>query len=485
MKIFAVIHARFNSQRLPGKVLRKFCGQRMLEFQITRVKKSKLIDKIIIATTKSKKDNDIVNLATKNNVNVFRGSSRDLVGRVYNSVKQDKPDIIIRVSGDNPLIDPAIIDMVIKKMLTNKYDHISTFHKPKFPYGVGCAAFNFKTLENTYKKAKKITDREHIEPYMLKNKTVKTLFLTAPTKLTCPEISVTIDTEDEFQKVERCAKKLTKEIGKNFGVSEIINYFKTCKILVVANGKLGLELVKFLKKERESIVGLVLSEKDEYNLNNEIKYYSGLSENEILSTRTLRNNKSKRWILEKCPDLVLSLWSRFIFPKELIDKIPRGIINLHNSLLPLARGGEANIWTILKKYTPGVTIHYINEKIDQGPIITQTKIQCFEHDTGKSLYLRSEKALLKIFKENWKQIKFGKVKAIEQDGKGTYHKYRSSNCLREIKLNKNYKARDLIDLLRAFSFAPFSGSYFYNKKGEKVYLEIKLKKQKNDTQKKN
>ena len=120
MKIFAVIHARFNSQRLPGKVLRKFCGKKMLEFQITRVKKSKLINKIIIATTKSKKDNDIVNLATKNNVNVFRGSSRDLVGRVYNSVKHDKPDIIIRVSGDNPLIDPAILDMVIKKMLTNK-----------------------------------------------------------------------------------------------------------------------------------------------------------------------------------------------------------------------------------------------------------------------------------------------------------------------------------------------------------------------------
>ena len=150
-------------------------------------------------------------------------------------------------------------------------------------------------------------------------------------------------------------------------------------------------------------------------------------------------------------------------------------------MLPFARGGEANIWTILKKYTPGVTIHYINEKIDQGPIITQKKIKCFEHDTGKSLFIRSEKALLKIFKENWKQIKFGKVKAKEQDGKGSYHKYRSSNYLREIKLNKNYKARDLIDLLRAFSFAPFPGSYFYNRKGEKVYLEIKLKKQKNDS----
>ena len=476
MNTVAVIHARVSSSRLKHKVIRNFCGIPMLSFQILRVKRVKSINKIIVITTNRKEDNKIVQLAIDNNVDFFRGSQNDVLDRIFFSVRKLKPKFIIRISGDNPLIDPKVINLVIKKLYTKKYDHISSFAKPSYPYGVGCAGFTFDALEKAFLKTKKKLDRENVEPFMLKSKTIKTLYLQAPKKLHYPNISVTVDTLSDFEKVQNCGKFLFEKYGMNFYTEEIINYFENCKILIVANGDVGLKCVKYLVSKKEELIGVVLSKKDEYSLNLKIKEASVLNPKDIHETDSLKSSATQKWILSRKPDIILSLWSRLIFPEEIIKKIPRGIINLHNSLLPLARGGEANIWPIIEKHDAGVTIHYINKDIDQGPILFQKIVQKFDWDTGKTLYKRLESELISLFKRNWEKIKLCNIVLKKQKGKITYHKNRESNQLRKLNLKKKYTGERIINILRALSFPPYEGAYFTNDNGEKIDIKLILKK---------
>src|SRR5690606_1414962 len=101
---------------------------------------------------------------------------------------------------------------------------------------------------------------------------------------------------------------------------------------------------------------------------------SGLSPADILSPSSLKTPEAISWIGERKPEIITSFWSRYIFPKALIDMAPRGITNLHNALLPWARGGEANIWTIIDGHPAGVTYHYVTEAIDEGPVIAQRPV---------------------------------------------------------------------------------------------------------------
>lgn len=476
MKTFAVIHARLSSSRLKHKVIKNFCGNPMISFQIQRLKKSKLVDRIIVATTNKKEDDKIVKLAIENNVNFSRGSQNDVLKRIFYSVKKNNPKFIIRISGDNPLIDPEIVDLVIKELHSGKYDHVSSFAQPSYPYGVGCAGFTFEALEEAFLKTRNRLDREDVEPYMLKTREIKTLYLKAPKKLHKPDIRVTVDTSFDFEKVEKCAEFLLRKYGISFRTKEIIEYFENCKILVVANGSVGLKCIRNLVSKNQRILGIVLSKNDEYSLNTKIKKASNLVKEDIHQTNSLSSSATKKWILSRNPDIILSLWSRLIFPKEIIKKVPRGIINLHNSLLPLARGGEANIWPIIENHDAGVSIHYINEEIDQGPIIFQKKIKKYDWDTGKTLFIRLERELVALFIKNWEKIKFCNVNLKKQEGKTTYHKRRESNKFREIFKKKKYTGERIIDILRAFSFSPYDGAYFIDKDGKKIDIKVSLKK---------
>ena len=119
--IVASIEARMTSSRLPGKVLMdSIDGISMLEFMISRVKKSKLINKIIVATTINLSDQPIVDLCKKLKISYFRGSEEDVLSRVLNAHKKFKSDIIVELTGDCPLIDPIIIDKIILTYLNNQ-----------------------------------------------------------------------------------------------------------------------------------------------------------------------------------------------------------------------------------------------------------------------------------------------------------------------------------------------------------------------------
>ena len=117
MRVVGILQARMGSSRLPGKVLINILGKPMLQLQLERLKRSSQIDKLVVATTVNNLDKPIVELCTSLKISCFRGSEEDLLDRYYQTARKHKADYIVRLTGDDPLTDPFLIDEMVKKKL--------------------------------------------------------------------------------------------------------------------------------------------------------------------------------------------------------------------------------------------------------------------------------------------------------------------------------------------------------------------------------
>jgi spore coat polysaccharide biosynthesis protein SpsF (cytidylyltransferase family) len=166
-KIILIIQARNDSKRFPKKVLAKINGKPLLWHIIERSKQIKH-DKIVVATTKRKIDNEIINVAKKCKVDYFRGSKNNVLDRFYLAAVKFEADIIIRITADCPLIDPGISNKIIKKFLEGNLDYVATDEKT-FPKGTDTECFSFDSLKRAHNEAKLKSEHEHVTPYIWKN----------------------------------------------------------------------------------------------------------------------------------------------------------------------------------------------------------------------------------------------------------------------------------------------------------------------------
>ena len=166
-----IIQARTGSTRLPGKVLMKVNGKTLLEYEIKRIKQSKKVDKIVVATSTKKNDDKIANLCKKIGVDCFRGSEKNVLDRYYQcSLKYPEYGNIIRISADCPLIDPKVIDKVVTAFEKNKkFEYVSNVLEETFPYGLAVEVFSRRALLLAAKNAKSAFDKEHVTPYIWRN----------------------------------------------------------------------------------------------------------------------------------------------------------------------------------------------------------------------------------------------------------------------------------------------------------------------------
>jgi spore coat polysaccharide biosynthesis protein SpsF len=167
--IAAIIQARMSSTRLPGKIMMETCGKTMLEHMILRVRQSKKLDEVIVATTKNKLDDVIEKWCITNKIKCFRGPENDVLKRFKLTKDYFKVDVIVRLCSDCPLIDPKIIDDVIEIFQFNDYDFVSNLFPiegRKYPDGMGVEVFSSELLEETDKLAKKPSEREHVTFFM-------------------------------------------------------------------------------------------------------------------------------------------------------------------------------------------------------------------------------------------------------------------------------------------------------------------------------
>ena len=169
--IVAIIQARMGSTRLPGKVLKEIVGKPMLWHVINRVKNAKELDDIVIATTNLKEDTQILELASEIGVKNYAGSENDVLDRYYQAAIMSKADVIVRITADCPLVDPNVIDKVVRYYLSNDFDYVSTSIKPTYPDGIDVEVFSFASLKKAWDEAKLASEREHVTPYIWKNPT--------------------------------------------------------------------------------------------------------------------------------------------------------------------------------------------------------------------------------------------------------------------------------------------------------------------------
>ncbi|MGE0634423.1 MAG: spore coat protein [Pseudobdellovibrionaceae bacterium] len=167
--IGAVIQARVSSSRLPGKVLRTILQKPMLEWQIERLKKTKSIDKICLATSTQPEDSPLEEIANRQGLEFFRGSLEDVLDRFYQAAKSLRCETIVRITGDCPLIDPKITDQVIQYFVRGGYDYASNTLNPSFPDGLDVEVVSFSALQKVWNEAKLTSEREHVTPYFYKH----------------------------------------------------------------------------------------------------------------------------------------------------------------------------------------------------------------------------------------------------------------------------------------------------------------------------
>jgi len=168
-KVVAIIQARMGSTRLPGKVMKEIVGKPMLYHVINRVKHAKELDDIVIATTNLKEDTQILDLASEMEVRSYAGSENDVLDRYYQAAIMSKVDVIVRITADCPLVDPNVIDKVVRYYRINKFDYVGTSIKPSYPDGIDVEVFSFVSLKKTWSEAKLASEREHVTPYIWKN----------------------------------------------------------------------------------------------------------------------------------------------------------------------------------------------------------------------------------------------------------------------------------------------------------------------------
>jgi spore coat polysaccharide biosynthesis protein SpsF len=168
--IGCIIQARMGSSRLPGKVMKLLDDiHPLLFYVINQLKYSKLIDKIIVATTNLQEDDVIEKFCKLHNVECFRGQENDVLDRHYHCAIEYSLSTIIRIPSDKPLIDPEIVDHGIKIFQENNFDYVSNFHPYSYPYGTEVEVFSFKTLLKIWREAKLPSEREHVIPYIFNN----------------------------------------------------------------------------------------------------------------------------------------------------------------------------------------------------------------------------------------------------------------------------------------------------------------------------
>lgn len=171
---------------------------------------------------------------------------------------------------------------------------------------------------------------------------------------------------------------------------------------------------------------------------------------------------------------VLAWWPKII-KSPLLETPPRGFLNTHPSLLPYGRGKHPNFWALVEQTPFGVSLHMIDQGIDTGDVVAQIPIPYDWTDTGQSLYEKSLTAMIHLFRETYPRLRSGEFPRIKQDAEfATSHRAKELDPFCRIDLNKSYKARDLINLLRARTFSGHPSCWFEsNRDRYSIRIDIK------------
>lgn len=222
--IVAIVQARLGSTRLPEKIFLKLGSKTVLEHILERIKKGRFIQNIIVATTIQKKDLEIVKFCAERNVSIYCGSENDVLDRFYQAARLFRVKHIVRVTSDCPLIDPKVIDDVIRIYLKKKADYASNTLEDSYPDGEDVEVFSFAALKKAWQKANLLSEREHVTPYIKKHPKLFKL-VSLKYKENIYDKRWTLDAPEDYRLIKLIYRRLYKK-NAVFGMKQILEFIK-------------------------------------------------------------------------------------------------------------------------------------------------------------------------------------------------------------------------------------------------------------------
>lgn len=199
--VVAIIQARMGSTRLPGKVLKEYCGKPQIQHVVDRIRNCKLVSKVIVATSDDNNNDVLKSYMTKHNIEWFSGSENNVLDRFVEASKKYRGDIIVRITADNPLTSDVCIDQMIESHIQLGADCTIMNNLP-----IGCTAevVNADVLEELNERDDiESRDREHVTVYLYEHDRYKVNYMNAPDALNAPDICLTVDTPEDLKKMEK------------------------------------------------------------------------------------------------------------------------------------------------------------------------------------------------------------------------------------------------------------------------------------------
>ncbi|MDR0603975.1 MAG: glycosyltransferase family protein [Bacteroidales bacterium] len=198
VKAICIVQARLTSSRLPDKVLKLLGreGKTILEHVYDRLLLSTNLDKIIFAIPDTESNDYLFDFLQQKEIPTFRGSEDNVLSRYYECAKKYSPQIIVRATCDNPLVDWTLIDMAIQMFINNTCDYVNM---KGYPLGTGTEVFSWKSLQIVYSKVEDKSDKEHVTPFFYKNPDIFSISTLQNVVYQTNKYRLTVDTEEDYE----------------------------------------------------------------------------------------------------------------------------------------------------------------------------------------------------------------------------------------------------------------------------------------------
>lgn len=201
MKIVALVQARMGSTRLPNKVMKPVGGVPMIELLLSRLSRAKEIDQIVVATSVDPRNHPLVEHVRKLGYACEQGSENDVLDRFVQAAKNNRADVVVRITGDCPLVDPELVDEVIRGFKSAGVDYFSNVSPPTYPDGLDIEVFSFNVMEQAHRESEKAFDHEHVTPYLREAGRFKTAAMQHDEDLSA--LRWTVDEPTDFAVIEK------------------------------------------------------------------------------------------------------------------------------------------------------------------------------------------------------------------------------------------------------------------------------------------
>jgi spore coat polysaccharide biosynthesis protein SpsF len=233
MNIIAIIQARRGSTRLADKIFLDLVGKPLIEHVVFRLKNSKKLDKIVIATTTKLEDDKLELWAKNNGIDVFRGDELNVLNRYYYAAVKFSADIIVRITADDPFKDYRLVDQAIDILLKEKLEFVCNNSPVSFPEGLDVEVFTMEVLTKSFEEANTDFQKEHVTQYVHQNKH-KFKFFNFLSKENFSHYRWTLDTEDDYIFVKEIYENLYS-VNKKFLTEDIYKLIEQNPTLLKIN----------------------------------------------------------------------------------------------------------------------------------------------------------------------------------------------------------------------------------------------------------